>query len=1025
MFSGVTRFLFANLDKSFALNLNSESTQTLENEIAELSAQSKFEQALLKAEELLALYQASKDHKGYITVLNRMIRHNIFLSRFPAAHELVDRGMQIAVANFGKEQEQTLDVIDNKAYILLLEGKYRQSLSLYEKNLEIRKNQHPEESREVAKSLTHLGRYHLITGNFATQFHYCTKALGILEKQPEGVEHDIARIYNNLGIYYYNLGKYQESIKSYNKSKENWEKSAYDSEYWVTFYYSNVGLCLQTMGDLDEALSYHRHALTMRKNLFGHSHRDVSASHTNIGLILFGMDKEDEALESFLTALEIALEVYGEMHTTTARYYYNVATAYYELSEFELARTYYEKSIHVGENLHPVNRLDQAFKLAGMAKVHTELQDFDAAENLLRNALERVNKSQHSVTSTIYWQWGKLLNKQARNEEAIGKIQQAITQILPDYEGAAYYENPKIRDFGFPQDLILILRLKGKILFELFQDTGETERLDAAFQTYKLAVQLIDQLRKGQKSTRSRYFLAKIADPMYEECLEIAHEIYTKEPKSEHIIDTFKLAERGKSMNLLLMINETQAKITSSIPTSLLNKESELSDDLHFLEKKIQEEKAKGEEANLQTLESNEKEFFQTKLSYDKLIKDFERDFPEYYDLKYNLEELNTQELQGMMDHQTCLIEYFVGQRNIFVFLVSKTFMRYRMIPLPSDLAQHQAKLRESIDLLELDDFRQSAHQLYRYLIEPILIDINGKTKLIFICDDVINFIPFDALLMTKDEDLRSFNEQDYLIKKYTVSYHYSAHLYLNTLRKQAKSNKQEKNFLGIAPVRFGKQEEQELVMESTTLTGYETKVLRVDEAARDEQTLNTLPNTVAEVRRVYDLFEEKHLDATAFLYGSASKTNLIKYAKRYRYILIATHGFGDERDLKLSGIYLAKGKTREHDDNRLYISDAYRLALDANLVVLSSCSSGIGELLVGEGMIAINRGFLYSGAANIIFSLFDIPDNSTSELVQQLFERILEGSDYASSLRHAKLKILQRPEMSVQDWAGFALIGS
>ncbi len=113
-----------------------------------------------------------------------------------------------------------------------------------------------------------------------------------------------------------------------------------------------------------------------------------------------------------------------------------------------------------------------------------------------------------------------------------------------------------------------------------------------------------------------------------------------------------------------------------------------------------------------------------------------------------------------------------------------------------------------------------------------------------------------------------------------------------------------------------------------------------------------------------------------------------------------------------------------ESDDFLLHTSETYHLNLNADLVVLSSCESGVGELKVGEGMMALNRGFLYAGAGNIVYSLFKVPQDSTSQLTQTLFRYILEGESYASALRKAKLELIADEMMEPMDWAGFALVG-
>ncbi|MFK7908251.1 MAG: CHAT domain-containing protein, partial [Chitinophagales bacterium] len=108
-----------------------------------------------------------------------------------------------------------------------------------------------------------------------------------------------------------------------------------------------------------------------------------------------------------------------------------------------------------------------------------------------------------------------------------------------------------------------------------------------------------------------------------------------------------------------------------------------------------------------------------------------------------------------------------------------------------------------------------------------------------------------------------------------------------------------------------------------------------------------------------------------------------------------------------------------------LSMEETYHLNLSkTDLVVLSSCESGIGELAKGEGMMAVNRGFLYAGAKNVVSTLFKVYDKPSSLLTQYLFEGILEGKGYSESLRLAKLRLLKVEEVDVKSWCGFVLIG-
>jgi CHAT domain-containing protein len=108
-----------------------------------------------------------------------------------------------------------------------------------------------------------------------------------------------------------------------------------------------------------------------------------------------------------------------------------------------------------------------------------------------------------------------------------------------------------------------------------------------------------------------------------------------------------------------------------------------------------------------------------------------------------------------------------------------------------------------------------------------------------------------------------------------------------------------------------------------------------------------------------------------------------------------------------------------------LFSSEIYNLELNADLVVLSSCESGIGKLVMGEGVMALTRAFLYAGARNIIYSLWEVSDRHTSQLMIDLYKHILSDQGYSRALQAAKLKLIEEEETAFpKKWSGFVLLG-
>jgi CHAT domain-containing protein len=110
-----------------------------------------------------------------------------------------------------------------------------------------------------------------------------------------------------------------------------------------------------------------------------------------------------------------------------------------------------------------------------------------------------------------------------------------------------------------------------------------------------------------------------------------------------------------------------------------------------------------------------------------------------------------------------------------------------------------------------------------------------------------------------------------------------------------------------------------------------------------------------------------------------------------------------------------------------LFSGEIYNLELNANLVTLSACQTGLGKISKGEGVIGLSRALVYAGARNIIVSFWSVADESTSELMKNFYRTLLneKSSNYTSSLREAKLKLIHGDKYSSPYyWAPFILIG-
>jgi len=205
------------------------------------------------------------------------------------------------------------------------------------------------------------------------------------------------------------------------------------------------------------------------------------------------------------------------------------------------------------------------------------------------------------------------------------------------------------------------------------------------------------------------------------------------------------------------------------------------------------------------------------------------------------------------------------------------------------------------------------------------------------------------------------------------------------------------------------------------------------------------LPGTEQEVKDIFDLFQKKHRKAQVLLYNSATE-RFVKSdsVQQFRILHFGTHGFVNTQKPELSGILLAQvadsatqnvqlfqkvERLSNYNDGVLYAGEIYNLKLNADLVVLSACETGLGKVKRGEGIIGLTRALLYAGTKNIVVSLWTVDDRGTQFFMTDFYRLLLEKKSvkqgYSGILRQTKLDLIRSGYLSHPFyWSPFILVG-
>lgn len=1003
-----------------------------------LQKQAKFKEAIGQFEEASILYKKEDNWERWIQSNNKIGITHCFLGEYNEAMRFMKEKISLTAKLIGNNHKYRARELSSIGICYKYSGDYDRAIECHEQALALSKESWGEYHFDVGISLNNLGNCYAAKGSYNDAIQHFKQA-SIIWKQ-EADEEYLANSLNNLGSCYNILGDYDNAIVHIQEALTIWKKTLGNEHPYIALSLANIGNSFTDKGDLDKAIDYHKEALAIRLKILGIDHPDTAGSLNNIGLCYSLKGNHDDAIQYHQKALDARKRGLGEKHTEVALSMSNLGSSHFAKNNYDKALEYHQQALAI------------------------------LTKNLGKN---------HPYIAKVLDNIGICHIKKEEYLSAFSYFQQALLIFVPSFKESFVYRNPLINEYTDTYGFLETLQHKANAFFHCYQSNHVISDLQAALATIHLATDLVTDIRRSYKMEQSKLTLAQKSSKLYNQAISIAlttakHYQQNSETPPYEFSNTvpntpkgakelaFAYTEQSKSILLLSTFKDSEAKTAANIPSKLLLQEKQLKVELNNLDKNIAYQETKASPKDDIILSELHSQYFNYKRQYDQLIKQFEQDYPAYYQLKYNLQMATAAQIQAHLQQineknehpNTALISYFVGEKVIYIFTITHSVFEVQEIPKPSHFNNLIEDLQSALQLIDLDDFIETARALYQLLIAPIEGHTEALQKLIILRHDILEYLPFEVLL-TKDLSPTSnpvYTDLPYLLQDFEICYHYSATLLLNGISKSKITQSLPNTFLGFAPVTFNGKKNIELALESKR---GKNKVLRSNR--RGEEALQQLPNTETEIKEVYQLFQDKKLDAKAFLYGSASKKNLIEQSSKHKFILISTHGFVEDEEAGLSGICLANIETKPRSSPKysqkevgnedlktntrtqlstqtpnsnteknylLYTSDAYHLQLNADLVVLSSCSSGIGKLQKGEGMMAMNRGFLYAGASNIVFTQFDIPDQSSSLLIKKMFEYILENIPYSAALQRAKLEMIRMEGNNPQDWAGFVLIG-
>jgi CHAT domain-containing protein len=385
---------------------------------------------------------------------------------------------------------------------------------------------------------------------------------------------------------------------------------------------------------------------------------------------------------------------------------------------------------------------------------------------------------------------------------------------------------------------------------------------------------------------------------------------------------------------------------------------------------------------------------------------------------------LGAREIQRLLDDQTALLEYWLGDKLAYLFVVTRGGLAIHRLSRPAaEIEQRVAELRRTLESpsgARLASFRRDAARLYRDLLPA---GADAKRNLLIVPDGVLHLLPFEVLLTAEVERATPLARLPYLLATHTVAYVPSASV-LRSLRQRPPRARPKGRPLGLLAYAYsGRPPESAIAPPAGPSATGAPGGGGGAAPARGAAGLAPLARVGTEVQAIAALYMPGA--RALYLEERASRKNVVDnpLVETARRIHFASHGLIDEEHPDLSSLVLAP--SGPGDDGKLRMADIFDLKLDADLVVLSACETGLGRQVTGEGLVGFTRAFFYAGARSLAVSLWLVADSSTPDLMRELYSRLERGENKAEALRQAKLAMIAGRRFAHPFyWAPFVLVG-
>jgi CHAT domain-containing protein len=862
-------------------------------------------------------------------------------------------------------------------------------------------------------------------GDYFKSLEYGLQALDIFE-QVFGKSHpDYAMYLYNIALVHSGLGDYSQSLKFNLQVIEFLAKTQRKENPYYNFALNNIAVDYSNLGDYSKALEYNFLTLAIREKIFGKEHADYASSLNNIAGIYLELGDYTKSLEYNLQALEIREKMFGKEHPDYAASLSNIAANYSNIGDYTKSFEYNLQALEIRDIVFGKEHPDYAASLNNIAGIYFALGEYIKSLDYNLRALA----IREEVLGNEHPDYALSLNNIASNYSYLGDYSKSLKYNLRALE---IYENTLGKDHP---DYAIFLE-NGAINYYNLRD-------------YPLASKYFkESYSTKEKSFRNNQFglnnnLISTYKKSLENSLFVNAGMLSKDTTNAQFIATSWL-----NLNGLLASNQKnlEQEIISSGDTIAIATMQELKLSklqLHkYQELTLQEKQKRGidEAALKEKIDAQERDLSQKLKSF--------ANFNRYFnpgDVSSNLQSNEYFVDIVRAPHFNFTTKKWTDSTQYLVFIYSSqdTVVQYLFIQDGFGLEDDAVDNYKAFTSGEYRNEQSPDPLSYDRFWLPIAEKI-GNAKTIYVSSNgIYNKINLNTLYnpttgkyLIEEMDIRLVNSaRDFILQKEKQEIKYNN----NTITLVGYPNYNATN----EPI-----EQTDLLAGTRDLATF-----WIDSLTRGGFTAALLPGTKKEIQTISDLFQLKKWEIHRYLENEANESN-VKALQHPRILHIATHGYffedipnelddinqsfmGMDRQTVVqdpmlrSGLLLVganitlKGEEQKGENGLLSAAEASLLNLrGTELVVLSACETGRGEVKNSEGVYGLRKAFTDAGAQNIIMSLWKVDDEVTKEFMIRFYEIWLnDQTSIREAFNQTQLEIKAKYPQPYY-WGAFILVG-